>query len=30
VELRAIENGRRAHETRGPAEFWEDEFPELG
>jgi acetyl-CoA synthetase len=29
VELRAIENERRARDARGPAEFWEDEFPEL-
>jgi acetyl-CoA synthetase len=30
VELRATENERRAHNARGPAEFWEDDFPELG
>ncbi len=29
VELRAIENERHARNARGPAEFWEEEFPEL-
>ena len=30
VELRAIENERRARGERGAGEFWEDEFPEIG
>ena len=30
VELRATENERRAHDERGPQEFWEEEFPEIG
>ena len=29
VELRAAEAARRATGERGPAEFWEDDFPEL-
>ena len=30
VELRAIENERRARNERGSNEFWEEEFPEIG
>jgi acetyl-CoA synthetase len=30
VELRRAEAGRRAANQRGAAEFWEDDFPELG
>jgi acetyl-CoA synthetase len=30
VELRAIENERRARGERGSHEFWEDEFPDIG
>jgi acetyl-CoA synthetase len=29
VELRAVENERRARGERGSAEFWEEEFPEI-
>ena len=30
VELRALENERRARGERGAHEFWEDEFPDIG
>ena len=29
VELRKHENDMRAQETRGPSEYWEEDFPEL-
>ncbi|QLH40720.1 MAG: AMP-binding protein [Defluviicoccus sp.] len=29
VELRKHENDMRAHDTRGPSEYWEEDFPEL-